>query len=66
MYHTTQSQNFKPDLFDFVTFDDLGLIQGHKMLRRVLTNIPDTFHVIPSALFQFDVIVLPGEASNDR
>ena len=65
MYHITLSQNFKIDLFDLVTLDVNDLIQGHKIFRRVLRSIPDTIHVVPSALFLFDTAALPGEASND-
>ena len=66
MYHTNQAQNFKLDPFDLVTLDDHHLTQGRKMLRRVLRSIPDTIHVVPSALFQFDTAALPGEDSNER
>ena len=66
MHHTTQSQNFKFGPFDFVTLDDLDLTQGHKRLRKVLRSIPDTIHVVPSALIQFGTAALPGEANNDR
>ena len=48
---------------DLVTLDDPDLMQGHKMLKRVLRIIKDTIHVVPSALFQFDAAALPGEAS---
>ena len=57
MYHTTQTQNLKIDLFDLATLDDLDLTQGHNRLRRVFRSIPDTLHVIPSDLFQFDTTV---------
>ena len=66
MYHTSQIQNFKIDLFDLVTLDDLDLAQGHKKLRRALRSIQDTIHVVPSALFRSDTTALLGEASNDR
>ena len=66
MYQATVTQNFKFDLFDLVTSDDLGLTQGHNGLRMVLRSIPDTIHVVPSDLFRSDTATLPGEASNDR
>ena len=64
MHHTTQTQHFKFDPFDLVILDDLDLTQGHKGLRRVLGSIPETIHVVPSALYQFNTAVLPGEASD--
>ena len=36
MYHTIQTQNFKFDLFDFMTLDDLDLTQVHKRLGGYL------------------------------
>ena len=41
MYHTTQTQNLKFELFDLVTLDDLDLIYGHKRLGGYL-EIPQT------------------------
>ena len=66
MFHTTWTQNFEPDLIYLVILDDLDMMQGHKRLRRVLRCIPDTIRAVPSALSQFDMAALPGEASNDR
>ena len=66
MYHTTQTQHFKFDLFDLVTLGGLDLTQGHIRLSRVLRSIQDTIHVVPSTLFQNDAAALPGEARNDR
>ena len=66
MYHTTQTHHFKFDFFDLLTLDDLHLTQGHKRLRMLLRSIPDTIHVVPLALFQFDTAALPGKASSDR
>ena len=66
MYHTTKTQNFKFDLFDPVTLDDPDLTQSHKMLRMIRRSIPEKIHVVPSALFQYDTVALPSEASNDR
>ena len=53
MCHITQTQNVEFDLFDLVTLDILDLTQSHKRPRRVLRSIPDTIHIVPSALFQF-------------
>ena len=61
-----QTLNFKFDLFDLVTLDDLQFSQGHKRLKRILRIIPYTIHVVPSNLLQFDTAALPGEGSNDR
>ena len=66
MYHTTQTQNLEFDLFDLLTLDDLDLTQDHKRIRMVLSSIPDTIHVVSSALYQFDTAALPGKASSDR
>ena len=66
MYRTTQTQNLEFNLFDLVTLDDLDLTQCHKRLRRVLRRIPDTIHVVPSALFQSDMAAVPGEVNIDR
>ena len=52
-------------LFDLKTLNDLDLTPGPKMLRRVHISIPNTIHVVPSALFQLDTAALPGENSND-
>ena len=64
--HTTQIQNFKFDLFNLVTLDNLDLTQGHKRLRRVLRSVPDTIHAVLFALFHFDTATLSSKASNDR
>ena len=66
MHHTTQTQNFKFELFDIVALDGLDLTQGHKMLRRVLRIILGTMHVAQLALFQFGTAALPGEESSER
>ena len=66
MYHTAQTQNFKFNHFNLVTLDGLDLTKGHKILRWVLRSIPDTIHVVLSALLQTDTAALPGEARNDR
>ena len=66
MHHATQTQNFKFELCDLVTLDDLDLSQDHKRLRRVLRSIQDAMHIVPSASFQSDTAALPDEASNDR
>ena len=63
IYHATKTYNFEFDLFDLVTLDDLDFTQGHKSLRKMLRSIPDTIHVVKSALFQFDTVDLPGGAS---
>ena len=58
--------NFKFELFNLVTLDDLGLTQDHQTLKMTLRTIPDTTHADSVVLFQFDVGALPGEASDDR
>ena len=65
MYHTNQTKTLNLTFFDLMTLDDLDLKQSHKMLRKVLRSIPETVHVVPSALFQFDMTALPGETSDD-
>ena len=61
MYHTTQTRNFKFDLFYLVTSNDVDLIRGHKRFRPVPKSMPD----VSSALFQSDTAALSGEASDD-
>ena len=66
MSHSIQTKNVEFTFFDLVTLDDIELTQGHKRLRRVLESVPDTIHVVPSALFQSDMAAFPGQASNNR
>ena len=65
-FHDPHSKLLNLAFFDLVILDNLDLAQGHKRLSRVLKNIPDMIHVVPSTLFQFDAADLPGEASKDR
>ena len=60
MPHSTQT------FFDLVTLDDIELTKGHKRLIRVLGSIPDTIHVVPSALFQYGMAAFRGQASNNK
>ena len=61
MYHTTLTNHFRFDFFDLLTLDDLDWTQGHKRLMMVIRSIPDTIHVVPSTLFQFDTAALPAK-----
>ena len=66
MYHTTQTQNFKFDVFEILTFDDLHLAKRHKGLGGDIQRYPRHDPCRSPALFQFDTAALPGEANRDR
>ena len=65
MYRTIQSQNFKFDVFEILTFDNLHLAKGHKRLWEVLRGIPNTIHVFPR-LISIWYGCFAGEANMDR
>ena len=52
------------DIFNLMTSDNLHLTRTNQMLVMVLSSIPGTIHVGSSALFQFNMAALAGEASN--
>ena len=47
--------------FDYMTSNDLNVTRGHGTLRRALRSVPDTIHVVLSALFQFYTVAFSAK-----